>query len=163
MTEKEFIYTYMPLSDGLYRVAYYILESSDDAEDAVQDLYVKLWKSVGTLDTVYNPKAYCTTLLKNICLDRLRRASKTQHGDVPDSIPSSSDIHGTISAKEDLSRTVEAIARLPEKQRTVLKMKVMEDLSYEEIEQRTGMNYLTLRVLLSQARKRIKTTYYEND
>ena len=43
MTAERFRKEYLPLQDELYRVAFYILESSPDAEDAVQDLYQKLW------------------------------------------------------------------------------------------------------------------------
>ncbi len=52
MTGEVFKSIYLPLSDGLYRVAYYILESRSDAEDAVQDLYIKLWESIDRLDKV---------------------------------------------------------------------------------------------------------------
>lgn len=47
--------------------------------------------------------------------------------------------------------------QLPEKERMVLRMKVFEDLSYEEIQERTGIGYLSLRVLLSNARRKIRT------
>ena len=51
---------------------------------------------------------------------------------------------------------LEAIYALPEGQRKVLLMHTVEGLSYEEISRITGMNNLTLRVLLSQARKKLK-------
>ena len=57
MTPEVLTETFKSLSDGLYRVAYYILESEPDAEDAVQDLFIKLWNSREQLDTVLNLKA----------------------------------------------------------------------------------------------------------
>ena len=66
MTPEILTETFKSLSDGLYRVAYYILESQTDAEDAVQDLFIKLWNSREQLDTVLNFKAYCTNLMKNL-------------------------------------------------------------------------------------------------
>ena len=158
MTEREFIDSYLPLRDGLYRIAFYILESSTEAEDAVQDMYVKLWQSRDALDTVLNPKSYCTTLIRNSCIDRLRHYSRIQSGDVPDTLCSSSDTLSTVSARQDLSMTMEAIRALPGKHREVLWMRVIEDLSYDEIAERTGMNYLALRVIVSQARRKLKTT-----
>ena len=63
----------MPLSERFYRAAYYMLESQQDAEDAVQELYLKLWRSRDSLSGLRNPVAYGLSLLKNICLDRIRR------------------------------------------------------------------------------------------
>lgn len=72
MTRQEFIKDYLPLSEALFRVAYYILEDSGDAEDAVQDLFMKIWTSE-LPGTVGNPKAYCITMMRNLCIDRIRR------------------------------------------------------------------------------------------
>ena len=77
MTKEEFKARYLPLSDGLYRIAFHYLEDSQDAQDAVQDVYIKLWKSVSSLDKVANPEAYSYTLMRNACIDRLRRSKKT--------------------------------------------------------------------------------------
>lgn len=156
MTKGEFIQNYMPLGEGLYRVAYYILESEADAEDAVQDLYVKLWNSIDSLDTVRNPKSYCVTLIRNICIDRIRRASHISNPEVIEIPSHSADAHSAMESREQLNRVMAAIQRLPDKQRRVLQMKVFEELSYEEMERITGMNNLTLRVLLSQARAKLK-------
>lgn len=146
----------MPLHESLYRVAYYILESEADAEDAVQDMYVKLWNSIDSLDTVRNPKSYCITLLRNICIDRIRRASHVSNTELPEVPAANPDSNSALEHKEQLARVMKAIQNLPEKQRVVLQMKVFEELSYEEIQQATGMGNLTLRVLLSQARAKLK-------
>lgn len=156
MTKAEFIQSYMPLSESLYRVAYYILESEADAEDAVQDLYVRLWGSIDSLDTVRNPKSYCITLIRNICIDRIRRASHQDCNEMPEIVSGEADAHSALERKETLARVMKAMDKLPDGQRKVLRMKVFEDLSYEEIAEATGMNYLTLRVLLSQARRKLK-------
>lgn len=156
MTAREFNESYLPLSDALYRVAYYLLESEDDARDAVQDLYARLWSSLDGLDSVHNPKAYCITMIRNICLDRIRKAGRMSRSELPDNIPEQRTVDRDLEQKERLRRVMEAMDRLSESQRTVLRMKVLEELSYEEIEQKTGMNNLTLRVLLSQARNRLK-------
>ena len=155
MTRQEFITGYLPLTEALYRVAYYILEDSDDAEDAVQDLFLKLWTS-GASGTVGNPKAYCIAMMKNLCIDRLRREKKVYGEPLPEKLPCNDDIVRDVEARETLERISRCMESLSESQRNVLKMKVFEDLSYEEISQRTGMNIFTLRVLLSQARRKLK-------
>lgn len=147
----------MPLWQSLYKVAYYVLESEDDAMDAVQDLYVRLWDSRDSLDAVSNPKAYCITLIRNLCIDKIRKSVRRPTvGLIPETAPDESDVFRTITDRETLARLAKAVEKLPEGQRNVLKMRTIDELSYEEISAKTGMNQLTLRVLLSQARKKLK-------
>lgn len=70
---NDFRKIWIPLADRFYRVAYHLLESRDDAEDAVQELYLKILSIPGKLVYVRDPAAYGITLLKNICIDRIRR------------------------------------------------------------------------------------------
>ena len=157
MTPEVLTETYKSLSDGLYRVAYYMLESQTDAQDAVQDLFIKLWGNRDQLDTVLNFKAYCTTLMKNLCIDRLRRESKMAGVEPGPDLADSRQIDEDYDAREKLERVLAAIERLPVRQRDVMKMYVLEEMSYDEISEKTGMSNLTLRVLLSNARKSLRS------
>ena len=74
MTEQAFHKDYLPLAETLYRVAFYMLESEAEAEDAVQEVFLKLWDARAQLDAVQSPKAYSIRLLKNLCLNRIRKA-----------------------------------------------------------------------------------------
>ena len=157
MTESLFNTEYLSLAQILYRIAFYILESETDAEDAVQEVYAKLWESRDRLDGVTSPKAYCIRMLKNLCLDRIRRARFLCF---PEELPDKEyapEQDNTIDAKTRLDKVLEAVKALPDKQREILILRTVEGLSYEEIAERTGMNYLTCRVLLSQARSKIKS------
>ena len=156
MTPESLTETYKSLSDGLYRVAYYILESRSDAQDAVQDLFIKLWNTREQLDTVLNLKAYCTTLMKNLCIDRLRRESKVQSTELTFDMAETRQIEDDYMTKEKLRRVMTAIGKLPARQRDVMRMYVFEEKSYDEIAKITGMSNLTLRVLLSNARKSLR-------
>lgn len=157
MTEALFHKTYLPLSLTLYRIAYYILESQVEAEDAVQDLYVKLWESRESLDQIKSPKAYCIRILKNLCLDRIRKANLLRFQEALPEKAYGPEPDDGIDAKARLNKVLEAVKALPERQREVLVLRTVEGLSYEEISARTGINYLTCRVLLSQARSKIKS------
>ena len=64
---------WLTLSGRFYRIAYYILDSQEDAEDAVQELYLRIFSGSKNMMDVRNPVAYGTTLLRNICIDRIRR------------------------------------------------------------------------------------------
>ena len=62
-----------------------------------------------------------------------------------------------MSGRQRIDAIKAKMEQLPEKERMVLRMKVFEDLSYEEIQERTGIGYLSLRVLLSNARRKVRT------
>ena len=156
MSPGEFKDTWLPLRDAVYRVAYYILESGPDAEDAVQDLYLKLWNTGDALDGIRNPKAYCITLLKNLCIDRIRRSSRVDYGAELLQIDDEGRDETRMHDRERLESVVKGMEELPEKQREVLLMRTVEDLDYEEISRRTGMNQIMLRVLISKARKSLR-------
>ena len=72
---NDFNNIWIPLAERFYRVAFHLLESGQDAEDAVQELYLKLWAARGSLGGIRNPFAYGVSILKNICIDRIRRQS----------------------------------------------------------------------------------------
>ncbi len=140
----------------MYRVALYILESEQDAEDAVQDLYIKLWNGSDILDNVRNPEAYCITMVRNLCLDRLRRKENKLVGAMDRDIADDRETADSIIRKEELGRVLKAMESLSEKQRKVLKMRVFDEMSYNDISNETGMSHLTIRVMISQARKKIR-------
>lgn len=157
MTETCFHRDYLPLAGTLYRIAYYMLESESEAEDAVQEVYLKLWESKDSLDKVQLPKAYCIRILKNLCLDRIRKSRLLSFSA---SLPEKEFLPGTedtIDAKTRLDKVMRAVKALPERQRQVLVLRTVEGLSYEEIAGRIGVSNLTCRVLLSQARSKIKS------
>ena len=134
-----------------------MLESESEAEDAVQEVYSKLWEARGSLDGLKSPKAYCIRMLKNLCLDRMRRARLITYPEVLPDREYQAAPDEKIDARTRLNKVLEAVKALPDRQREVLILRTVEGLSYDEISQRTGINYLTCRVLLSQARSKIKS------
>lgn len=156
MTYEQFCDIYLPLTDGFYRVAYYILESEPDARDAVQDLFIKLWNSRDTLDSVHNPMGYGIRLLKNLCIDRIRKESRQARADLSEEIPADDTADGPQAAKEQAERVMRAVRKLPERQRAVLEMKLLRGMSNEQISEETGMSNLAVRVMISRARTKIK-------
>lgn len=156
MTSERFQEEYLSLAEVFWQVAWYILEDDAEAEDAVQDLYLRLWKNRDVLDGIRNPKGYGLTLLRNLCLDRLRQRRRLTACDAPPEPAGPGLQDERIDARERLAKVLAAIKSLPERQREVLTLRTLEGLSYEEIARRTGTNYLTLRVLLSQARNKLK-------
>ena len=161
MNAAEFNTVWLPLSGRFYRVAYYILESRQDAEDAVQDLYSRLWRLRKTLGTISNPASYGITIIRNICLDRLRSASVSRVIRPPEEIidlnaDPASDLDRALCSKEELELLRSCMARLPDAQRNILEMRIFEEKSYQEIAAQTGLPEVNLRVQLSNARKNLK-------
>lgn len=147
----------MPDAERFYRVAYHILESEQDAEDAVQDLYLKLWAARDSLSGIKNPTAYGLSVLKNICMDRIRRRT-VRHTEPLDAVfrHEDSSASGQDDAREKLKLLMGELDRLPEKQSHVLRLKALEGLDYAEISERTGLSQVHVRVLVSTARKTLK-------
>ena len=148
---------WMPLAERFYRAAYYMLESQQDAEDAVQELYLKIWKFHANLTDLKSPAAYGMSLLKNICIDRIRRREIRKAEPLEAGVPQAdAPPEKRLAARDILKKVMEEIDRLPQKQAQVMKMMVIEDLDYKEISERTGLSQVHVRVLISTARKTLK-------
>ena len=156
MTNARFQNEWLSLAGESYRVAFYILEDEAEAEDAVQELFLKLWSGRDALDGIRNPKGYGIRVLRNLCLDRIRRSRKMETPAVLPEPEWPGRQDEAVDEKERLAKVLDAIKSLPDRQREVLTLRTLDGLSYEEIAERTGMNQLTLRVVLSQARRKIR-------
>lgn len=155
MTEIKEIW--LPLSDRFYRVAYHILESQEDAEDAVQELYLKLIKTPDKFSKIKDPAAFGITILRNICIDIIRRREKRKSEELHEYMIADESSPDKAAAEKDKLRVlIQEIGRLPQKQSMVLKMRTIDGLEYEEIAQRTGLSQVNIRVLISIARKTLK-------
>ena len=155
---NDFRNIWLPLSGKFYRVAFYLLESESDAEDAVQELYLKLWSARSGLDDVRNPFAYGVSLLKNICIDRIRKRI-VRNAEPLEKAPPLAEVsaHRHMEIKDTLRFLLGEIEKLPQRQREVLKLRAMEGLEYEDISRRTGLSQVHVRVLVAAARKTLKS------
>ena len=154
MNRQAFQETWIPLLGRFYRTAFYILEDEADAKDVVQDLYLKLWNLRDHLEIIREPSAYGALMLKNLCIDRIRRrlpAASLEEGMVIKGPPDEG-----LELREEVGAVQKAIGQLPESQRKLLSMRVIQGLSYEEISGQTGLSGLNIRVQVSLARKKLK-------
>ena len=148
---------WIPLADRFYKVAWYLLESEADAEDAVQELYLKLWSTRDSLGDVRNPVAYGISMLKNICIDRIRRGRSGKIDPLEKALPlEAAPPERRTEMKDILRHLMDEMDKLPQKQREVLKMRAIEELEYEDIAERTGLSQVHVRVLVTMARKTLK-------
>ena len=160
MTHAEFKRRFLPLQKMLYREAFRMLCDSFEAEDAVQNLYLKLWEKRRELDTVIAPEAYSRTLLKNICIDRWRvMRNHDEVGELPaDEI--AADSQPDIERREADECLEKFLAGLPQQHSRVMQMR-MNGCSFEEIESVTGLSQVNIRVIISRIRKKFRG-FYDN-
>lgn len=156
MNEKEFNALFSSLSDKLFRMARSILRNTDEAVDAVQDLQLKLWEKRSALLTADNKTTYTLRTMRNLCIDSLRR--KRHFEELTDGwetqlIMESHPVEGT-----DMVNYVSTlINNLPELQRTIVRMRDVEELEIAEIAKITGLNENAVSVNLSRARIKLRT------
>jgi RNA polymerase sigma-70 factor (ECF subfamily) len=154
---------YLGFHPKLYRIAVALTGSPADSEDLLQELYAKLWSRRDTLETVQNPEAFAVALLKNLCIDFLRSPHGTPERRVGiDSATQAGAIDETrrLEEADELHRVRQLIERLPDNQRTVIRLRAMGDCSMAEIAGITGLTETNIRTLLLRARRSIKEKLY---
>jgi RNA polymerase sigma factor (sigma-70 family) len=162
MTRADFNNLVHKISKKLFGLAYRILRDQEGSEDAVQEVFVKLWKMNTRLDEYENVEALATTMIKNYCIDQFRKQKYAEKSDnnayylYHDSEPSP---HEKLERNETSAIMLRIIGDLPEIYREIIQLRDIEGLTYEEIVEKTGQNINTLRVNLSRARKSVRDEY----
>lgn len=156
MEKTEFVNTVMPFKDKLYRIAKRILISEDEAEDAVQEVYVRLWNSRENLKTYRSPEAFAVTITKNYCLDRLKSKQAGNLKIVHNNYEAKESIERNIEAREGVSLVLKIMESLPTQQRIVLQLRDIEQYEFSEIAEMLESNETAIRVALSRARKAVR-------
>ncbi len=151
----------LPLYPRLQRVALRMLGNVEDAEDMVQEVYMKLWNKREELPDVQNMEAYSVALTKNMCIDRLRLAEvdRVDVDDFPLSLAAADDIASQLERQDAVEQVKLIIETLPEKQQQVITLRDIRDCTFEEIEEQTGLTAVNVRALLSRARKTIRERF----
>ena len=160
MDAESFKNEFLPYHRKLYCVAYRLLENAADAEDLVQEAYLKLWDKREGLTVISNPEAFSVTLVKNMCFDLLRSGKYVLSRQTVE-LTAAQDVSQSdnLEVRDEVRQVKDIIAHLPEQQQRIVNLRDVKGCSYEEIEQVTGLNSTNVRVLLSRARKRIREEF----
>jgi RNA polymerase sigma factor (sigma-70 family) len=156
MNQKEFLDIVLPIKDNLYRLARRFLISNDEAQDAVQEVFLKLWKNKEAIKKYRSPEAFAYTMTKNYCLDRLKSKQASNLKLVHTNFENRIDLEQHIEAKDGVSLLFKLMETLPEQQKTILHLRDVEQLEFAEIAKITNTSQANVRVALSRARKKIK-------
>tara|TARA_B100000945_G_C20263094_1_gene540268 strand:+ start:207 stop:713 length:507 start_codon:yes stop_codon:yes gene_type:complete len=162
MEKNEFITLIMPFKDKLYRLAKRILISNDEAEDAVQEVFLKLWNGKQNIENYKNPEAFAITMTKNYCLDRLKSKQASNLKIVHNNYQTSENIEKKIEANDGVEIVFKIMETLPEQQRIVLQLRDVEQFEFSEIAQMLDSNETAIRVALSRARKTVRDAMIKN-
>ena len=157
MNQQEFINVISPFKDKLFRMAKRLLVSTEEAEDATQEVLVKLWKNNEVLSKYSSVEAFAMTMTKNYCLDQLKskRASNLQlvHSNYSDN---AANVQKQMEDRDSWNWVEKIIETLPEQQRLIIQMRDVEEYEFAEIAEVLDMNETAVRVALSRARKEIR-------
>jgi RNA polymerase sigma factor (sigma-70 family) len=156
LEQKEFLNTILPCKDTLYRLAKRLLVSSDEAEDAVQEVFLKLWKGRDKIDNYRSPEAFAVTMTKNYCLDRLKSRQASNLKIVHSNYKNTENIERSVEANEGVELVTKIMQTLPEKQKMIMQLRDIEQFEFAEISQMLEINETAIRVALSRARKVVR-------
>lgn len=161
MTREEFNKYVKLMSRKLYSLAFRIIGKQDEAEDAVQEVFIKMWKMGDKLNNISSLDALATTMTKNYCIDQLRKEKHlADYYDSARSRPeSASTTEEIIENTESFIIIQKIIGSLSENYRDMINMRDIDGLSYDEIAEKTGQNINTIRVNLSRARAIVRQEY----
>ncbi len=163
MDASEFKQRFMPFHRRLYRVGYHLTGNAQDAEDLLQDTYLKLWQKRDDLREEAMTEAYLVTLMQNLFRDqrRLKRIDTSEdikdHADPPDE----RSLFETLEAKDEAQQMEVLMDGLPKRDSSILRMHLMEEQSYEEIQRDTGLSQGNIRIIMMRTRIKLKKQFEE--
>ncbi len=148
-------------ADTLYRLALSYLQISDDAQDAVHDVFVKYINTSPDFSDEEHEQAWLIRTTKNRCVDILRRRKIRSY-------ISLDDVSETVSVEFktgdcDISDTMTCISKLPEKYRAVITLHYLESFSIEEISSILGVSVSAVKMRLLRGRNALKNLMDKED
>jgi RNA polymerase sigma-70 factor (ECF subfamily) len=157
MTQTEFLNIVMPFKDKVFRLAKRLLVSTEEAEDATQEVLLKLWKNKKKIAEYKNVEAFSMTMTKNFCFDKLKSKQaqnlKIVHSNYEDKQTS---LQKQVELVDSVNWVERIIKDLPEQQKVIIQLRDIEAYDLEEIAKMLEMNNTAVRVALSRARKTIR-------
>ena len=157
MTQAEFLNLVMPFKDKVFRLAKRLLVSQEEAEDATQEILLKLWNNKEQIQNYKNVEAFSMTMTKNFCLDKLKSKHaqnlKIVHNNYQDNSVS---LQKQVELNDSLDWVSKIMEELPEQQKIILQLRDIEQYDFSEIAKMLDMNETAIRVSLSRGRKTLR-------
>lgn len=157
MNLREFQIQVYPLKNKLFRFAKRFLDHTEEAEDVVQEVFIRLWNRREKLDEYRSVEALAMVTTKNMCLDKIKARrypveSMENHRLFLEGLPEE-----TRADHSELIHGIhDAIRSLPQQQQMIVHLRDIEGYEFDEIAAVMEMNENAIRVALSRARKKIR-------
>ena len=161
--DRSFFNQIEEIRNKIFRITKRILVSQEEAEDATQEVIVKLWQMDESKRNGFKSlEAYSVTMAKNYCLDRLKSKQaqnlsldERYSGSVSDSLTKK------IEQRDDLNWVGNLIDELPEKERMIIQLREIEQYDFDEIASILNLPKGTVRVYLSRIRKKLRKQFLD--
>ena len=157
MNQSDFLNGILPFKDKVFRLAKRLLVSTEEAEDATQELFFKLWKNKEKLSEYKNVEAFAMTMTKNYCYDRLKSKQASNltlvHSNYKEKDTS---LDKKVEYQDTVNQVHKLIEKLPEQQKLIIQLRDIEQYDFDEICKMMDMQPTAVRVALSRARKTIR-------
>ena len=161
MDAREFKQRFLPHHRLLYRVAYQLTGNAQDAEDLLQDMYLKLWQKRDALPDEAVKEAYLITMMRRLFIDQHRLKHLDTSAELKEELspPCERGLDSQVELKDEARQMEGLINELPERDAKIIRMHLMEDRSYEEIGQDTGLSQGNIRIFVMRTRQKLKQQF----
>lgn len=143
---------------AVHNLAYRMLGTPEEAEDAAQEIFVRIYRQLGRYDSARKFSTWTLAIATNYCIDQLRRR-RMQFVPLENIIPWARDRdsgpEGEALSSESRDEMQRLLKRLPEKYRAPLVLRYWEDLSCAEIAEILGVPEGTIKTQIHRARKQL--------
>ena len=161
MSPQEFKERFIPYHKMLYRVAFCLTNNVQDAEDLLQDTFLHMWQKRELLTSNSVNEAYLIIMLRNIYLNKTRQ--KTIDTSTPlETTYALADLDRPDTKAERRNEAFlmkDLIERLPPKERSIITMYLIDELSYDEIERDTRLKQGNIRQIVMRSRKKLQEQF----
>ena len=134
MNQTAFLNLVLPFKDKMYRLAKRLLVSNEEAEDATQEILLKLWTNKTKIAGYKNTEAFAMTMTKNYCFDRLKSKQaqnlRIVHNNYKDE---STELEKNIEHQDSLAWIDKLMQQLPSQQRMVMQLRDIEQYEFSDI------------------------------
>ncbi len=142
----------------LFTFAWQLCHSAVEAEEVVQDIFLKLWEQRDKLSEVHSPRHYIYTMARNRTLDLLGKIARNEQmiREVWANITQPDNLTEQLLEAEESRKLIEAaLSRLPEKKQHIFSLSRQEGLSHQEIASRMGLSVQTVKNIITEVLKHI--------
>ena len=139
------------------RIALRMLGRLEDAQDAAQEVFMKLYRHIGKIDSARGVQSWLYRTTMNACFDQLRRRRPTEEMDAMEwEPPVAAAQHSDMERDQRRQLVGEALKKLPEKERAAVILREIEGLDTAEVAQILGSSEATVRSQVSMGKARLK-------